>query len=91
MGRTFYIITNDAGDIVAAAPEYEHEFILPGPKQRMHKIVDVPEEIASFKKPDEFHRAITEHFLSNPIKVSLVDPVAFRQSMFKQKKTGRRR
>ena len=88
--RTLYIITNQAGDLVATAQEYDdgqyQAHIYPGPEQKMYRIRDVPEEIMSLTDPGDFHRELTKHFKSPYAKISEVDFAIYIQTVFAKRK-----
>ena len=73
---TMHVITNEAGKIVAAMHgELDgNAALFPLAGQRMHRVEDVPIEIAGMVNPVEFHKAISAHFNAKGAKVTLVAP-----------------
>jgi hypothetical protein len=85
------VITDTDGTIIGAAhDDITHGemrvSISPGPGHKLHRIADVPEEIANLKNAEEFHKAITKHFNSKDAKVSLINPSPFYARHSKTKK-----
>ena len=73
---TLHVITNAQGKIVAAMHAHPDSSatLLPLADQKMHKVEDVPVEVAGLINPVAFHKAITEHFNKKGAKVTPMDP-----------------
>jgi hypothetical protein len=69
-----HVITNLDGKIVAAMHgELDRNAgLFPLEGQRMHRLEDVPIEIAGLVNPAEFHKAISAHFVKKGAKVTPV-------------------
>lgn len=72
---TMHVITNEAGNIVAAmyGELNGNACLFPLEGQRMHRVEDVPIDIAGMINPVEFHKAISAHFNTKGAKVTLID------------------
>ncbi|NVO06508.1 MAG: hypothetical protein HXX19_11520 [Rhodoferax sp.] len=75
---TMHVITNEAGKIIAAmhGERGGNASLYPLAGQRMHRVEEVPVEIAGMVNPVEFHKAISAHFHAKGAKVTVVDTEA---------------
>lgn len=74
---TIFVITDKSRKIVAAMREVlgGKATLFPLAGQKMHRIEDVPVEVADLVNPVEFHKAITNHFNTEGSKVTPFDPL----------------
>lgn len=49
-------------------------FISPAKGHSLHRVADVPADIAANMNPDEFHKQMMNHFKNHSKKTTLVDP-----------------